>query len=67
MRCLPSVCPLRSRGDANCDQLVDNADLSQIINKVNNIPLCLNCSADFNTDNKTDLLDYEIWRATVYK
>jgi hypothetical protein len=65
--CQKSQCPLRSKGDANCDQTVNEDDFKIIMSAFNNQPLCLNCTADFNKDNKTNVLDYEIWRATVYK
>lgn len=61
-------CSLRSQGDANCNNVVDKSDYDMLISSISGLKnACLNCSTDFNGDNTTNLLDFEIWRNTVYK
>lgn len=62
-------CPLRSIGDANCDGLVNLQDFTDVIKiKIMGLPYTrANDNADFNKDNKTNLVDYEIWRNTFLK
>ncbi len=53
-------CTLKSKGDANCDDKVNKQDfviwLSEYQNKQST------SMADFNSDGKITLVDYEIWR-----
>lgn len=61
-------CPKKSLGDANCDGVVDSADLVLFKSAVNSIMRSWSGSyapEDFNSDNKVDLIDLEIWRKTV--
>jgi len=62
----PTQCSLRSQGDANCDNVINDADYVVIKLKIKGgIYTSTNHSADFNNDGKVDLVDYEIWRNTV--
>ena len=62
-----SSCLTRSQGDANCDGLFNDMDFGMFTSAMKGLAYaCSNCSADFNTDGKVDLVDYEIWRNTVY-
>lgn len=63
------TCPKRSSGDTNCDGQINDADFL-MFKSVMSIPaasICTNCSADFNSDGKVNLVDYEIWRNSVYQ
>lgn len=61
--CKPTTCEFRGKGDANCDQQVNEADLLELRKKLNNQPLSIGAVTDFNLDGKTDMIDYEIWRS----
>jgi hypothetical protein len=64
--CRPVECPKRPQGDANCDQLINDADFIVIKSAMKGLKYAaLNYSADFNNNNKVDLVDYEIWRNTL--
>ena len=65
--CQPIQCPKQSRGDANCDQVVDPKDYDGVFKpKMIGLPYpCDKCTADFNRDKIVNLLDYEIWRNSV--
>ncbi|MCX6730521.1 MAG: dockerin type I domain-containing protein [Candidatus Roizmanbacteria bacterium] len=69
----PKPCPLRIKGDANCDQLINTSDFdvfkSQLQSVGNNALIDPNplSSADFNSDKKVSVLDFEIWRNTFLK
>lgn len=73
--CMPNPCLLRPKGDANCDQVVNTLDYdvfkSQLASLGNtlrtDIDLSQKVSADFNSDGKVNLQDYEIWRNTFLK
>lgn len=73
--CMPNPCQLRPKGDANCDQVVNTLDYdvfkSQLISLGStlrtDIDLSQKVSADFNSDGKVNLQDYEIWRNTFLK
>lgn len=63
--CRPLACPKRPQGDANCDQAINNADYDvykSFLRGLGDDPNP-NYSTDFNTDGKTNLVDYEIWRS----
>lgn len=65
--CVPSKCPKRHLGDANCDQVVNAADFEVFKSAIRGLKYAAtNYSADFNADTKVNLSDYEIWRNTVY-
>jgi len=53
-------CPLKSKGDANCDGKIDIADLEAW--KAEFLGTTSTKTADFNTDRVVDLLDFNIWR-----
>jgi hypothetical protein len=60
-------CPKRPQGDANCDQSINEGDFAVIKLKMQGgTYAATNHSADFNSDGKVNLVDYEIWRNTVY-
>lgn len=63
--CRPLACPKRPQGDANCDQAINNADYDVYKSFLRGLGDDPNphYSADFNTDGKTNLVDYEIWRS----
>ncbi|MCX6732731.1 MAG: dockerin type I repeat-containing protein [Candidatus Roizmanbacteria bacterium] len=74
----PKPCPLRIKGDANCDSVVNALDYDVFksqLQTVGNGPLTgpnpLSSSdfnaADFNGDKKVNVLDFEIWRNTFLK
>jgi len=64
--CRPTECPKRPQGDANCDQTINDADFQIFKSAMKGMAYAAqNYSADFNSDNKVNLLDYEIWRNTV--
>jgi hypothetical protein len=70
-----SICPLRPQGDANCNKEVNDADYVIFTQTLNGaikqatgaIQSKNSISADFNADGKVNLVDFEIWRKTVYK
>ena len=59
-----SVCPLRSAGDADCNQKVDLEDFErwrvQFTEKTRSVSVDI--SADFNQDGRVSVTDYEEWR-----
>lgn len=57
-------CPLKNKGDANCDGSVNQFDLSiwEIEFSTKNSPL----RSDFNNDGVVNLVDYGVWRNTFY-
>lgn len=59
-----STCPLKSSGDANCDGRIDDADFVIIQNEIAGSDSGL--SGDLDGSGKVDLIDYEIWRRTVF-
>ena len=73
--CCPATaaCPtplpcLRSKGDANCDGVVNIADYDIFRSMVGGLGdnSSQKYSADFNADGKVNMIDYEIWRNTFY-
>lgn len=59
------TCTLKSKGDANCNGVIEETDLTFIKSKIIGLTsTCTNCSADFNNDGRVDLIDFEIWRNT---
>ncbi len=68
MYCVPDTCTLRSKGDANCDQAVNDADYAIWKSAFQGIRYSANThSADFNKDGSVTIVDFEIWRATRHK
>lgn len=67
-QCIPDRCPLKSKGDANCDGNVNSKDYDvwkgDIQGRAN---VQAYFTADFNRDTVINLVDFEIWRATMYK
>lgn len=59
---IPTQCPLKPKGDANCDGKVDLIDF-EIWRKEYRGELTSK-DADFNSDGKVDLIDFETWRRT---
>ena len=63
-------CTAKQHGDANCDGLVDTADLD-IWKREYYIPDKMmrlqSFNADFTGDMKVDLIDFEIWRQSAIK
>ena len=63
----PEVCPLKSQGDANCDNKVDLPDFfiwrSEFLKySVSIVPPTGGWKSDFNNDSKVDLKDFFVWR-----
>ena len=64
----PNPCLKQSQGDANCDGSINDADFLVFKSVIRGLgSTCTLCSADFNKDGKTSLVDYEIWRNSAYK
>lgn len=63
-----NMCALHPQGDANCDNVVNGADFEVYkIFMIGKGYIDAKYSADFNTDGKVNMIDYEIWRNTFYK
>ena len=66
----PASCSLRTKGDATCDNLLDDYDLNVWACQISNKPdQCIgqeNRSADFNLKDGVDLNDFEIWRENAF-
>lgn len=63
-----NMCTLRPQGDANCDNVVNGADFDVYKTfMLGKGYTDSTYSADFNTDGKVNMIDYEIWRNTFYK
>lgn len=68
MQCVIDNCPIRSKGDANCDQAVNDADYPIWKTALQGIRYFIDThSADFNKDGSVTIVDFEIWRATMHK
>lgn len=61
----PLTCPLKPKGDANCDQAVDATDY--VIWKTKYLGGTINpaYNPDFNKDGKVNLVDLEIWTRSI--
>lgn len=63
--CIPDTCTLHSKGDANCDGVVNDIDYTIWKRLVQNPSGTTDgFSADFNSDQAVTIVDFEIWRAT---
>lgn len=63
--CVPDTCTLHSKGDANCDGVVNDVDYTIWKKLVQNPNVVVDGhSADFNSDRAVTIVDFEIWRAT---
>ncbi len=70
------TCSMKNKGDSNCNDVITDFDYScwSAAYQENPAPtpgsgeyLLKTCqSSDFNGDTKTDLIDFEIWRQTIY-
>ncbi len=58
-------CPMKNRGDASCDNLINNGDYE--LWRAEYLGFQQTRNADFNGDSRVDLLDYEVWRANTYQ
>lgn len=56
----PTVCSLKSLGDADCNRLIDLVDFEIWRKEYTGSSTAK--SADFNTDNFVNIVDFEIWR-----
>lgn len=67
-QCIPDRCPLKSKGDANCDGNVNSKDYDVWKGDIQGRQSIYSYfSADFNRDKTINIVDFEIWRATMYK
>ncbi len=56
----PDPCALQRMGDALCDGRIDSADFEQWRNEY--FAALATKKADFNKDDKVNLVDFEVWR-----
>ena len=64
----PNPCLKQPQGDANCDGTINDADFLVLKSIMKGLgATCTSCSADFNKDGKTNVIDYEIWRNSFYQ
>lgn len=61
----PSSCPMRAKGDYNCDSKVDMQDLAVFRHEYNSGATTKD--SDGNTDGKVDLLDYDALRTNLFR
>ncbi len=60
---IPSNCPTKNQGDANCDGAIDSKDYEIWQNEyLQNWP---GVYADFDNDQQVTIIDYEIWRGNA--
>lgn len=63
---IPAGCSLKTSGDANCNGKIEDADFGIWQTEFNTVGGGAK-TADFNLDQKVDLIDFEIWRSNAYK
>lgn len=63
-----STCPLQPKGDADCNQVINDIDYERWRTAFKGQPLQgLNVNPDFDNNQRYDLLDFEIWRMNRFK
>lgn len=62
---LTPACTLKTSGDANCDGKIDEIDYAAWYSQFTTAGYG-DKSASFDLNERVDLIDYEIWRKTVY-
>jgi hypothetical protein len=66
----PVGCPRKPEGDANCDQVINDADYDLWKTAFKSTGISDRSDylkSDFNNDSKVDLVDFEIWRQNRFK
>jgi hypothetical protein len=63
-------CSKKSKGDANCDNVINDEDFNilkcEFLNNGRCDSLQTNKKSDFNNDGNVNLIDFEIWRFNYY-